>query len=374
MGGRGPRRRGGSPPDPARRATRSQWSAACYQLGNLHRPARFLAGRHPHALRPDGARRCSSGLAVAVERVRRPFVGRRFGAAGAHHHHDARCARPHAPSPCPRRGRASSRHHPRPAGTTRPRRDDRTAHHHRQGARPDGRRHRQQWRRPAPRAPPGGERLVPDRRLQPFLRLRDLDRGGRSSPMRPPPRRHCRDWLRFGIATADAVAVVAAFRDTLYNDMGGIAALDRRRRRAQARPRDPQRLDQDRGGADRRLPRHLRARAGRPARAPGPQRRHARPPRRRLWRRRRRPRLHRAPDGGELPVDRVLEPRLGRRPPRAARPGRGPAHRRRRRAADRGMRRDRAHPAGRADGFARWRASTPPRCATSACPSRLCIS
>ena len=38
----------------------------------------------------------------------------------------------------------------------------------------------------------------------------------------------CRDWLRFGIATADAVAVVAAFRDTLYNDMGGIVVLDHR--------------------------------------------------------------------------------------------------------------------------------------------------
>jgi urease accessory protein len=63
-----------------------EWSAACYQMGNLHRPARFL---------PDGiltpydpmAAQMLSGLAVVVERVRRPFVGRRFGAAGAHHHH-----------------------------------------------------------------------------------------------------------------------------------------------------------------------------------------------------------------------------------------------------------------------------------------------
>lgn len=38
----------------------------------------------------------------------------------------------------------------------------------------------------------------------------------------------CRDWLRFGIATADAVAVTAAFRDTLYNDMAGLPGLDRR--------------------------------------------------------------------------------------------------------------------------------------------------
>jgi len=63
-----------------------EWSATCYQLGNLHRPARFL---------PDGiltpydpmALQVLSSLAVVVERVRRPFVGRRFGAAGAHHHH-----------------------------------------------------------------------------------------------------------------------------------------------------------------------------------------------------------------------------------------------------------------------------------------------
>ncbi len=70
------------------------WSAACYQLGNLHRPARFL---------PDGiltpydpmAVQVLSGLAVAVERVRRPFLGRRFGAAGAHHHHHGEVAAAH---------------------------------------------------------------------------------------------------------------------------------------------------------------------------------------------------------------------------------------------------------------------------------------
>lgn len=39
---------------------------------------------------------------------------------------------------------------------------------------------------------------------------------------------HCRDWLRFGIATADGVAVAAAYRDTLYNAMDGIVDLDRR--------------------------------------------------------------------------------------------------------------------------------------------------
>jgi urease accessory protein len=39
---------------------------------------------------------------------------------------------------------------------------------------------------------------------------------------------HCRDWLRFGIATADGVAVAAAYRDTLYDAMDGIVDLDRR--------------------------------------------------------------------------------------------------------------------------------------------------
>ncbi|MGA0533017.1 hypothetical protein [Hansschlegelia sp. KR7-227] len=64
-----------------------EWRAACYQLGNLHRPARFLAEgiltpRDPMVLQ------MLRGLDVAVEEVTRPFVGRRFGAAGAHHHHD----------------------------------------------------------------------------------------------------------------------------------------------------------------------------------------------------------------------------------------------------------------------------------------------
>ena len=71
------------------------WWAACYQLGNLHRPARF---------RDDGvvtlydplALQIVRGLGVAVERIHEPFVGRRFGAAGAHHHHHAE---DHDPAP-----------------------------------------------------------------------------------------------------------------------------------------------------------------------------------------------------------------------------------------------------------------------------------
>jgi len=63
------------------------WWAACYQLGNFHRPARF---REDGILTPDDplAAQMLHRLGIAIERVRAPFVGRRFGAAGAHHHHD----------------------------------------------------------------------------------------------------------------------------------------------------------------------------------------------------------------------------------------------------------------------------------------------
>ena len=62
------------------------WSAACYQLGNLHRPARFLEGG---VLTPQDAmvRNIMKSLEVSVEQVFRQFIGQRFGAAGAHHHH-----------------------------------------------------------------------------------------------------------------------------------------------------------------------------------------------------------------------------------------------------------------------------------------------
>ncbi|MFC0282280.1 hypothetical protein ACFFJB_01365 [Camelimonas abortus] len=64
-----------------------EWNAACYQLGNLHRPARFLPGG---VLTPRDpmVEQFLARLAVRVERTTRPFTGRRFGAAGAHHHHD----------------------------------------------------------------------------------------------------------------------------------------------------------------------------------------------------------------------------------------------------------------------------------------------
>ena len=64
------------------------WWATCYQLGNLHRQARFL---------PEGILTPSDpmaimilrGLGASVEEVRKPFAGRRFGAADHHgHRHD----------------------------------------------------------------------------------------------------------------------------------------------------------------------------------------------------------------------------------------------------------------------------------------------
>lgn len=62
-----------------------EWHAACYQLGNLHRPARFiengvLTPRDPMVMQ------FLAGLNVSVTPVTQPFTGRRFGAAGAHHH------------------------------------------------------------------------------------------------------------------------------------------------------------------------------------------------------------------------------------------------------------------------------------------------
>ena len=64
-----------------------QWAAACYQLGNLHRPARFLEAG-VLTLADPMALQILKGLDIGVESVCRPFTGRRFGAAGAHHHHE----------------------------------------------------------------------------------------------------------------------------------------------------------------------------------------------------------------------------------------------------------------------------------------------
>lgn len=71
------------------------WWAACYQLGNFHRPARF---REDGVLTPNDplAAQMLDRLGIPVERVHIPFVGRRFGAAGAHHHHDHEADAHHA--------------------------------------------------------------------------------------------------------------------------------------------------------------------------------------------------------------------------------------------------------------------------------------
>jgi urease accessory protein len=71
-----------------------EWWAACYQLGNLHRPARFTDEGILTPYDPLAAQ-VLSGLDVSIERTRRPFVGRRFGSAGAHHHHHGEEGSPH---------------------------------------------------------------------------------------------------------------------------------------------------------------------------------------------------------------------------------------------------------------------------------------
>jgi urease accessory protein len=67
--------------------TTREWALAAYQLGNLHRPARFLADA---ILTPyDGStQEVLCGLGLRVRRVTRGLVGERYGAV-AHHHHDS---------------------------------------------------------------------------------------------------------------------------------------------------------------------------------------------------------------------------------------------------------------------------------------------
>lgn len=87
-----------------------EWHAACYQLGNLHRPARFvengvLTPRDPMVMQ------FLSGLNVSVTPVTQPFTGRRFGAAGAHHHNVDAHENAHAHEPHHEHGEALSHAH-----------------------------------------------------------------------------------------------------------------------------------------------------------------------------------------------------------------------------------------------------------------------
>ncbi|RUP10727.1 urease accessory protein UreE [Hyphomicrobium sp.] len=60
------------------------WWVTCYQLGNLHRPVRFL---DDGILTPYDAMALNvlQGFGCQIERASRPFVGRRFGAVQNHH-------------------------------------------------------------------------------------------------------------------------------------------------------------------------------------------------------------------------------------------------------------------------------------------------
>jgi urease accessory protein len=61
------------------------WAIVGYQLGNLHRPVRFLEDR---LLTPVDAmaEELLKRLGVAYARVRAPFIGRRYGSMTGHHH------------------------------------------------------------------------------------------------------------------------------------------------------------------------------------------------------------------------------------------------------------------------------------------------
>ncbi len=64
------------------------WGVAGYQLGNLHRPVRFTEAGMLTPADPMVADLLTR-LGIAFEERTMPFVGRRFGAHGAHHHdHD----------------------------------------------------------------------------------------------------------------------------------------------------------------------------------------------------------------------------------------------------------------------------------------------
>ena len=69
-------------------ASALEWGIVGFQLGNLHRPVRFLADAILTPADPmvaDLLRR----LGIAYEHRAEPFVGRRYGAftGGGHHHH-----------------------------------------------------------------------------------------------------------------------------------------------------------------------------------------------------------------------------------------------------------------------------------------------
>ena len=62
------------------------WGVAGYQLGNLHRPVRFTDDGMLTPADPMVADLLTR-LGIAFEEQTIPFVGRRYGAHGAHHHH-----------------------------------------------------------------------------------------------------------------------------------------------------------------------------------------------------------------------------------------------------------------------------------------------
>lgn len=65
-----------------------QWGIAAYQLGNLHRPARFGSEVILTPYEPS-TEAALQALSVPCQRTRRPLVGERVRAAGGHGHSHA---------------------------------------------------------------------------------------------------------------------------------------------------------------------------------------------------------------------------------------------------------------------------------------------
>jgi urease accessory protein len=67
------------------------WAAVGYQLGNLHRPVRFLDAGMLTPVDPM-VEDLLTRMKVPFQRVQAPFVGRRYGSMSGHHHEHAPAA------------------------------------------------------------------------------------------------------------------------------------------------------------------------------------------------------------------------------------------------------------------------------------------
>lgn len=136
----------------------------------------------------------------------------------------------------------------------------------------------------------------------------------------------CRNWLRFGVACGDGIAVVAAFRRTLYSNMDGMDKLVQLVEALKIRREFPGRFRQDRRRLPDRLPRCVQDPRNRPSRHVAQSARHAPASCGRVWGRRSWTRLHRAANHRDVSLEQPVEHRLCRRTASAARANRHSAH------------------------------------------------